>query len=262
MQAARGRYKPFVQIASDSWTQGNSPPPLEMGSYFRDYYSPTATQRPTVGDTKFSVINQDHMGWLKCDGRALPKISYNILYQVIGGAFGESASEFNLPDARGRVPGAIGSNIGTGSNFTLGDDVGTYTHTLTIGEMPAHTHGSVPATGDTNGNGFTSSNATGITANPHTHKYSVVNETATVSGGAVGVECYDGINANANTEEATVTLTDPTHNHQIYNTGGGAAHQNTQPTLFMGNMYIFSGKVRPTASNYYPYATGSNINIF
>ena len=54
-----------------------------MGSYFRDYYSPIATQRATVGDTKFSVINQDHMGWLKCDGRGLSTTAYNILFQVV-----------------------------------------------------------------------------------------------------------------------------------------------------------------------------------
>jgi hypothetical protein len=29
-----------------------------------------------------------------------------------------------------------------------------------------------------------------------------------------------------------------------------------QPTIFIGNMFVFSGKVRPSATNYYPFATG------
>jgi microcystin-dependent protein len=227
-----------------------------MGSYFRDFYSPTATQRPTVGDTKFSVINQDHMGWMKCDGRALSKATYNILYQVVGDAFGSTATSFYLPNAEGRVPGAVGMNtdvIGRETTHHLGDLSGEEVHLLNIREMPAHKHGSVDVTQNNNGDGFTSLNAAGITANPHTHTYSLVNDTATVSGGAVGVECYDSVNTNATTGSTTVTLNDPTHRHTIGSTGGGAVHNNMQPTIFIGNMFIFSGKVRPSATNYYPY---------
>lgn len=223
-----------------------------MGSYFRDFYSPTATQRPTVGDTKFSVINQDHMGWMKCDGRALSKTTYNILYQVVGDAFGSSATMFNLPNAVGRVPGAVGQAITDDVNPTntwvLGDLSGTETHQLTIAEMPAHDHG-----------GLTDLSGTGITANPHNHTYSVVDDTATVSGGAVGVECYDRVNTNATTGNTTVGLNDPTHRHDIPSQGGDEPHNNIQPTIFIGNMFIFSGKVRPTGTNYYPYAAGTSI---
>lgn len=217
-----------------------------MGSYFRDFYSPTATQRPTVGDTKFSVVPQDHMGWLKCDGRAVPVSTYNFLFQVIGYSFGGSGSSFNLPDARGRVPGAVGTS--TGNTWVLGDLSGEETHQLTIAEMPAHDHG-----------GLTDLSATRITANPHSHTYNAVSDTATVSGGAVGVECYDAVNTGATTGGTTVTLNDPTHQHAIPSQGGDQPHNNIQPTIFMGNMFIFSGKVRPTANNYYPYAAGTVI---
>jgi microcystin-dependent protein len=231
-----------------------------MGSYFRDYYSPTATQRPTVGDTKFSVINQDHMGWLKCDGRALPKITYNILYQVIGGAFGESSSEFNLPNMAGRVPGAIGSNASTINNWALGNSNGADWHTLTINEMPAHTHGSVPVSGNSNGNGFTDLSGvhfhTGQTNNDGYAETPATASDADILRHNVADDNVAGHSHTFTTSNAGL------HQHQIYNTGGSNLHNNMQPTLFIGNMYIFSGKVRPTASNYYPYATGSNINIF
>jgi hypothetical protein len=53
-----------------------------MGSYFRDFYAPKATEQPTIGDTKFSVINYDHMGWMNCDGRLLSTETYPLLFRV------------------------------------------------------------------------------------------------------------------------------------------------------------------------------------
>jgi microcystin-dependent protein len=212
-----------------------------MGSYFRDFYSPTATQRPTVGDTKFSVINQDHMGWMKCDGRALSKTTYNILYQVVGDAFGSSATMFNLPNAVGRVPGVVGSNTSNMSNWALGDTYGKDTHTLTIGEMPTHTHGSSNAVGGSNGDGYTTSNGA------HSHTY-----TAPDSPGNYGPSLINNAGVTGVTS-GVQTGSNGAHSHQIYNTGGSNEHNNMQPTIFMGNMFMFSGKVRPTSSNYYPY---------
>jgi microcystin-dependent protein len=211
-----------------------------MGSYFRDFYSPTATQRPTVGDTKFSVINQDHMGWMKCDGRALSKTTYNILYQVVGDAFGSSATMFNLPNAVGRVPGAVGQSVE--NDWALGDLSGQETHTLIINEMPAHTHGSVDVTGNNNGNGITD------LSGAHTHTYLGVQEQNVGSSAPT-------TDAAENEPRPTEVTSQPSvlHHHKIGSTGGGAAHNNMQPTIFMGNMFMFSGKVRPTSSNYYPY---------
>jgi hypothetical protein len=34
-----------------------------------------------------------------------------------------------------------------------------------------------------------------------------------------------------------------THAHELANIGGGDAHNNMQPTLFMGNLFIFCGQV-------------------
>jgi microcystin-dependent protein len=215
-----------------------------MGSYFRDFYSPTATQRPTVGDTKFSVINQDHMGWMKCDGRALSKTTYNILYQVVGDAFGSSATMFNLPNAVGRVPGAVGkvavddAGRTTSAVRRLGDLSGEEVHLLNRNEMPAHTHGSANVTGNNNGDGLTN------TVGDHVHGIDAVDASLVVTGGGPNDDVVQG---------AGTTAPAGSHNHTIGSTGGGAVHNNMQPTIFIGNMFIFSGKVRPTADNYYPY---------
>lgn len=251
-----------------------------MGSYFRDFYSPTATQRPTVGDTKFSVVNQDHMGWLKCDGRQLPTAQYNVLFQVLGYRFGGSGANFNLPDAEGRVAGAVGQSVG--ATWAVGDLSGQETHQLTIAEIPSHNHGT-DASNDISGNNLTGvaglhthsitdpSHAHAITDPGHAHSYVnqpnthevAVSATTTVSADNVDVNqttgsSTTGITVNTNTTGITVDLSG-NHQHSIATQGGDQPHNNIQPTIFIGNMFVFSGKVRPTASNYYPYVSGGGI---
>ena len=63
-----------------------------MGSYFRDYYSPTVHQRPVVGDTKLSVASRDHLGWLNCDGRLVNVKDFYQLWEVVGYSFGGSGT--------------------------------------------------------------------------------------------------------------------------------------------------------------------------
>ena len=102
------------------------------------------------------------MGWLKCDGSLLSKADYGLLYNVVGGTFGETATHFRLPDPLGRVIGVVGA----GTDLTArakGDSLGEETHTLIINEMPAHKHGTVDVSGNTNGDGITSTNSSGFT---------------------------------------------------------------------------------------------------
>ena len=63
-------------------------------------------------------------------------------------------------------------------------------------------------------------------------------------------------NAGNHTHAFTTGEPSRLHHHKIGSTGGGAVHNNMQPTIFIGNMFVFGGKVRPSATNYYPYATG------
>lgn len=79
--------------------------------------------------------------WLLCDGSSILRSDYPDLFAVIGTAYGASdLSHFNLPDLRGMVL------IGQGSGFTLANPVGEYNHTLTVGEMPTHSHTEIAAT--------------------------------------------------------------------------------------------------------------------
>jgi microcystin-dependent protein len=162
------------------------------------------TSQALIGDYKYSARSNDHLGWLKCDGRALSNNAFPALFEVVGTSFGSnSASNFYLPDFRSRVPGVIGQGSGL-TNRARGLVVGAETHTLTVNEIPSHDHG-----GTTEAAGYGTS-VQGIFA---------ANSPATN-------DAVDNVGS---------------HSHSISSQGGGQAHNNMQPTLFGGNIYIFAG---------------------
>jgi len=80
-------------------------------------------------------------GWLDCDGSAISRSTYAALFTALGTTWGagDGSTTFNLPDLRGRT--AIGAGTGSGlSARTLGATGGAETHTLTVAEMPSHSH--------------------------------------------------------------------------------------------------------------------------
>lgn len=75
-------------------------------------------------------------GFLLCDGAAYSRTEYAELFAAIGTMYGsgDGSTTFNVPDLVERVP------AGAGDNHAAGEMVGEETHTLTVDEMPAHTH--------------------------------------------------------------------------------------------------------------------------
>lgn len=143
-------------------------------------------------------------GYLLENGAAVSRTTYADLFAVIGTTFGagNGTTTFNLPDSRGRV--AVNQSSDTEFN-TLGKKSGEKTHTLTVNEMPSHTH----------------------TQNPHNHLSGV----AVTNGGNAGN--YRSIFAtnspfwsrgDSNNPVSSTTATNQ-------NTGGGAAHNNIQPSI-------------------------------
>ena len=74
-------------------------------------------------------------GWAMCNGQLLPINQNQALFSLLGTTFGgDGRVNFALPDLRGRVP------IHVGSGHTLGERGGEQAHTLSIAELPTHTH--------------------------------------------------------------------------------------------------------------------------
>ena len=233
-----------------------------MTSYNRDYWMAFgAHQKATVGDMKFSVTNYDHMGWMKCDGRTLNKADFEFLFKVIGYSFGGSGSQFQLPNPAGRVPGVVGT--GHDSNpvystitMTLGSNIGEYQHKLLMGEMPSHNHG-VDGVNQISTNNSTSVAYTGLTVlvsttkitdSGHTHGYRAPRpyQIAATSGGDVCVGYND---ATTGSSSANIVdpghrhdVSDPGHRHTLNPAGMDQYHNNIQPTIPMGNMFIYNGR--------------------
>ena len=74
-------------------------------------------------------------GWALCNGQLLPINQNQPLFSLLGTTFGgDGRVNFALPDLRGRTP------IHVGSGHTLGERGGEQAHTLSIAELPTHTH--------------------------------------------------------------------------------------------------------------------------
>lgn len=84
--------------------------------------------------------------WAQCNGQLLPIALYTPLYSLLGTTYGGDGNvNFGLPDLRGRVP------MHFGAGHARGERAGEQAHTLTINELPQHTHAvraSTQAAGD------------------------------------------------------------------------------------------------------------------
>ena len=74
-------------------------------------------------------------GWMFCEGQLLPISEYETLFNLIGTTYGgDGQSTFALPDLRGRLP------LHMGNSFVLAETGGVETVTLTVNQLPAHSH--------------------------------------------------------------------------------------------------------------------------
>ena len=91
--------------------------------------------QPYVGEIRMFAGNFAPAGWMFCEGQLLPISENETLFQLIGTTYGgDGQSTFALPDQRGRIP------IHQGSGFILAETGGAEEITLTVNQMPAHSH--------------------------------------------------------------------------------------------------------------------------
>lgn len=112
---------------------------------------------PFLSETRIMSFSFAPKGWAMCNGQLLPINQNQALFALLGTTFGgDGRVNFALPDLRGRTP------IHVGNGHTLGERAGEQAHTLSIQELPQHTHvlkstnqavtTNIPASGNTLGN--------------------------------------------------------------------------------------------------------------
>jgi microcystin-dependent protein len=90
---------------------------------------------PFLSEIRIFSFNFPPRGWALCNGQLLPINQNQALFALLGTTYGGNGqTTFALPNLQGRVP------IHTGAGHTLGETGGEENHTLTINELPAHTH--------------------------------------------------------------------------------------------------------------------------
>jgi len=149
--------------------------------------------QPYVGEIRMFAGNFAPAGWMFCEGQLLPISENETLFQLIGTTYGgDGQSTFALPDLRGRIP------LHFGNGFILAETGGAEEITLTVSQIPQHSHP------------FLASGSTGIGNNPQGN---VTNQNATP-------QLYTAGSASDNFNPGAVT-----------STGGSQPHTNFQPYL-------------------------------
>ncbi len=153
-------------------------------------------------------------GWALANGQLLPINQNQALFSLLGTTFGgDGRVNFALPDIRGRAP------IHVGSGHTLGERGGEQAHTLSIAEIPTHTH-------VLSGN---SANASAVDPTSN-----VVAKGAATNGNPINA--YGAASQLSAMSAASVT-----------NTGGSQAHLNMQPFLILSFCIALQG-IFPSAT--------------
>jgi microcystin-dependent protein len=131
-------------------------------------------------------------GWALCNGQLLPINQNQALFSLLGTTFGgDGQTNFALPNYQGSAP------IHVGDGYVLGERGGEQAHTLSISEIPTHTH--VVSASSQVGNDPT----------------------------AVGHVLASPLNMSYRSPDALVAMTPST----VTNIGGSQAHLNMQPFL-------------------------------
>jgi microcystin-dependent protein len=95
---------------------------------------------PYVGEIRMFAGNFAPAGWMFCEGQTLPISENDVLFTLIGTTYGgDGESTFNLPNLASRVPLHMGTGP-DGTTYQIGEMAGTEQETLTVQQIPNHTH--------------------------------------------------------------------------------------------------------------------------
>ena len=95
---------------------------------------------PFIGEVTIFAGNFSLRGWALCNGQLLPIAQNQALFSILGTTYGgDGVNNFALPNLQGNVPLHMGQGPGL-SSYVLGQTGGAANHTLTLSELPSHSH--------------------------------------------------------------------------------------------------------------------------
>src|SRR5688572_2802843 len=101
---------------------------------------------PYIGEIRMFAGSFAPVGWMLCQGQTLPIAENDVLFQLIGTTYGGDGEEtFNLPNLASRVPIHMGTGP-DGTTYQIGEMAGTEQETLTVQQIPTHSHPLVAST--------------------------------------------------------------------------------------------------------------------
>jgi microcystin-dependent protein len=90
---------------------------------------------PFLGEIRQAAFAYAPKGWALCNGQLLPINQNQALFSLLGTQYGgDGIRTFALPDLRGRSP------LHASADVTVGARAGEEAHTLTVNELPPHSH--------------------------------------------------------------------------------------------------------------------------
>src|ERR1044072_9419142 len=90
---------------------------------------------PFLSEIRLMSFAYAPKGWAMCNGQLLPISQNQALFSLLGTTYGgDGRGIVGLPDCRGRT------QIAVASGHTLGEKGGEQAHTISISELPTHTH--------------------------------------------------------------------------------------------------------------------------
>ena len=103
--------------------------------------------QPFVGQIRLLACNFAPVGHALCNGQLMSIAQNSALFSLIGTTYGgDGQSTFGLPDLQGRIPVHQGTSS-QGGAFVIGQRSGTESVTLTVNQIPAHTHAAQASNG-------------------------------------------------------------------------------------------------------------------
>lgn len=91
--------------------------------------------QPFIGEIRMFAGNFAPVGWAFCNGALIPISENDALFNLIGTTYGgDGQNTFALPNLQSRVP------VHVGPGFALGQAAGAESVTLTVSQIPAHSH--------------------------------------------------------------------------------------------------------------------------